>query len=101
MINLAPHERGVVLPVKAMAGSKRDGLRGEQDGALKVSVVQVAEKGKANKALINLLAKTLKLRKSQIEIVAGATVSQKRFMIHAVTTEQLARRIEAVLSESG
>ena len=97
MIDLEPHERGVVLPVKAMAGSKREGLRGEQNGALKVSVVQVAEKGKANKSLVAVISKELGLRKSQVELLTGHTSSAKRFLIAGLSVDELAQRIKAVI----
>ncbi len=96
-VRLESVDGGVLLPVRAQPGARSSAVRGVHDGALRVSVTQVAEKGKANKALVGVLAKALKLRKSQIEIVAGVTVSQKRFMIHAVTVGQLAKRIEGAL----
>ena len=43
---------------------------------LKVCVTQAAEKGKANKALVELLGKALSLRKSQIELLSGETVAR-------------------------
>ncbi len=98
-VRLESVDGGVLLPVRAQPGARSSAVRGVHDGALRVSVTQVAEKGKANKALIGVLAKALKLRKSQIEIIAGVTVSQKRFMIHAVTIDQLAKRIEAALPD--
>jgi uncharacterized protein (TIGR00251 family) len=99
-VNLESASGGVLLSVRAQPGAKFSAVRGVHNGALRVSVTQVAEKGKANKALVGVLAKALKIRKSQIELIAGATASQKRFMIHAVTTEELAKRIEAALSDS-
>ena len=48
MIELTEHSEGVVLPVRAQAGASKNGIRGEQNGMLKVSVTQIAEKGKAN-----------------------------------------------------
>jgi uncharacterized protein (TIGR00251 family) len=99
-IDLESTDDGVVLPVRAQPGARSSTVRGVHSGALRVSVTQVAEKGKANKALIGVLAKTLKLRKSQIELIAGATASQKRFMIYDVTTDELTKRIESVLSDS-
>jgi len=88
---------GVVLPVRAQPGARSSGLRGEQDGALKVAVTQIAEKGKANKALIEVLAKSLGLRQSQIELLSGPTASHKRFLIRDLTAEQLTQRIAAAL----
>ena len=80
-IALEPHARGTILPVRAQPGARRNGIRGLQDGALKVSVTQVAEKGKANSALVKVLAKELGLRKSQIHLLSGETSSQKRFLV--------------------
>lgn len=48
---------------------------------LKVSVTAVPEDGKANKALVKLLSKTLKVPKSGIEIVAGATDRNKKISL--------------------
>ena len=96
-IQLEPAPDGVLLPVRAHPGAKSSAVRGAQDGLLKISVTQVAEKGKANKAIVAVLAKALNLRKSQVELVAGATASQKRFLIRGVTVKQLQDRIGAVL----
>ncbi len=61
MIALEPHAEGVILPVRAQPGARRNEVRGEQDGLLKVCVTQSPEKGKANKALVELLSKSLSL----------------------------------------
>ena len=95
MIAIEPHTEGVVLPVRAQPGSRANGLRGEQQGALKVSVTQVAEKGKANKAVIEVLTKALGLRRSQIELLSGETSPQKKFLVRRTTVEQLRKRISA------
>ena len=81
------------MPVRAQPGAKRNELRGEQDGMLKVCVTQSPEKGKANKAVIELMAKSLGLRKSQIELLSGETSHQKRFLIRGITPEELAQKL--------
>jgi len=98
MIELTDHAEGVILPVRAQPGAGRNAIRGEQNGMLKVSVTQVAEKGKANKSLIEVLAKGLGLKRSQIELIAGETQAQKRFLIRGVTRQELEVRIKAALS---
>jgi len=40
-------------------------------------VTQVAEKGKANDAIIEVLCRELSLRKSQIALLSGANVPQE------------------------
>jgi uncharacterized protein (TIGR00251 family) len=98
MIALEPHSEGVILPVRAQPGARRNELRGEQDGALKVCVTQSPEKGKANKAIIEVLCKNLPLRKSQLELIAGETSHQKRFLVRGIALAELAQSIEEVIS---
>ena len=93
-IALEPHPEGAILPVRAHAGARRNEIRGEQNGMLRVSVTQSPEKGKANKALIAVLSEGLSLKKSQIELISGATSPQKRFLVRDLTTAQLQDRIE-------
>jgi uncharacterized protein len=100
MVTLWDHPEGVVLQVKAQAGGRKNAIRGEQNGALKVSVTQVAEKGKANDAIGALLATELKLKSSQIELIAGHTQPQKRFLIRGLTCEELVARIATAIGTS-
>jgi len=98
VIALQPHPEGTILSVRAHAGARRNEVRGEQEGMLKVSVTRAPEKGKANKAILELIARRLGLRKSQIELVSGETSPQKRFLVRDVAAEELARRIEPFLT---
>jgi uncharacterized protein (TIGR00251 family) len=98
MIALEQRGDGVILPVRAQPGSRKNEIKGEQAGALKVAVTQVAEKGKANKAIIDLLCEALSLRKSQVELIAGETAAQKKFLVRDIAIEDLRQRVEVVLS---
>ena len=95
------HTAGTLLLVKAQPGARRNGPTGLQDGRLKVSVTQAPEKGKANKALIEVLAKAFGLRKSQIELVSGETSAEKKFLLRGVSPEELRPRLEAILAGEG
>jgi uncharacterized protein (TIGR00251 family) len=97
MLELPPHAEGAILSVRARAGANRNELRGEQDGMLKVGVTQAPERGKANKAIIALLSKSLALKKSQIELISGETSPQKRFLVRDVTPDDLTERIQRLL----
>jgi uncharacterized protein len=96
MIALEPHAEGVILPVKAHAGARRNAIEGVHDGSLRISVTQAPEKGKANKAIAELLAKALKLRKSQVELISGEASQQKKFLVRGVTAAELNARIEEI-----
>ncbi|MCO6455868.1 MAG: DUF167 domain-containing protein [Pirellulaceae bacterium] len=94
MLDLQPHADGVLLNVKAQAGARRNALRGVHDGALRVAVTQVAEKGKANQAIIGLLADTLGVPRSAIEIVSGETTARKKLLIRGMPLEALRRSLQ-------
>jgi uncharacterized protein (TIGR00251 family) len=94
MLHLESHPDGAILPVRAQPGARRNELRGVQGGMLKVCVTQSPEKGKANKAVAELLSKKLRLKKSQIELIAGETSHQKRFLVRGITVDELGRRIQ-------
>ncbi len=100
MIAAEPHAEGVILPVRAQPGARRSGLGGEQGGQLKVSVTQVAEKGKANQAIVRVLCDQLDLRKSQVELLSGEVASRKRFLIRGLRADELLARIAAVTETS-
>ncbi len=77
---------GVRLHIRATpnAGLDRiDGFETRDDGAtvLRVRVSAVPDKGKANAALIALLARTLGVPKSAITLVAGETARFKTLEI--------------------
>lgn len=75
---------GVKLAIRAQPGSRRNEVRIGEDGTLKVAVTQVAEKGKASKAILSLLAKSLGFRKSQLTLVAGDTSREKVIHISGI-----------------
>lgn len=99
MMDLGERPEGIVLSVRAQPGARKNCLRGEQNGALKVAVTQIAEKGKANQALIEVLAEELSLKRSQIELVSGETQREKRFLIRGITKAELAERIAKALKD--
>ena len=73
---------GVLLAVRLTPKSSSNAIRGieqEADGSvcLKAAVTAVPEGGKANAALLKLLAKTWKLPKTSLEIASGATSRRK------------------------
>lgn len=98
MIELEAKPGYVVLPVKATPGARTTEVRGIREGQLLVNVTQVAEKGKANKAIIQVLSKTLHLKKSQLVLLSGSTSAQKRFAVRDIALDQLRARIEAIAS---
>jgi uncharacterized protein (TIGR00251 family) len=81
MTPLELHPHGVVIRVKARPGARRNAFAGLHDGALRIDVTAAPEKGKANDAIIALLAKTFGIAKSSIELISTPANPQKRFLI--------------------
>ena len=91
-------DNGVSLHVRLTPRGGRDALEGietlaDGQGALKARVRAVPEDGKANDALIALLAKSLKIPASRIKITSGATSRHKTLSLEGEPAE-LAARLE-------
>ena len=89
MISIEPHGEGWLIPVRAVAGARRNEVRGEHAGALKVCVTQIAERGKANEAIRDELARWLGVRKSHVELLDGMTSAHKKFLVRGISAEEL------------
>jgi hypothetical protein len=91
-------DRGVTVAVRVTPGARRqriDGVVAEADGrqVIRVSVTAPPEAGKANVAVIALLAKTWKVPKSAIAVQSGAS-SRRKLLAIAGDPAALRRRIE-------
>jgi hypothetical protein len=96
MIELQQTSDGVILPVQAQPGARKNGITGVHAGRLKVAVTQAPEKGKANKALVKLLAEALMIKRSQIALLAGETSHHKKFLIAGIDRATLERRLSTL-----
>jgi uncharacterized protein (TIGR00251 family) len=93
VIELADHAEGVLLPVRAKPGAKKNGVQGERDGALVVAVNAPPEDGRANAALVEVLHDALGLKRSQIELVSGHKARDKRFLLRGVTRAEVTAKL--------
>jgi len=73
----------MLLRIKVKPNSKTDEILREADGSLKVKIRAQPVEGKANKYLLNYLAKTLSLPKSSLSLLKGETNSFKTIEIDA------------------
>jgi uncharacterized protein (TIGR00251 family) len=96
---LAAPRGGSVLRVRAQPNAKRDALAGVRDGKLCVQLRAPAHEGRANAALIELLARALGCRRSELALVAGERARDKRVALPLPPA--LAReRVAAALAEA-
>jgi uncharacterized protein len=68
--------------VRVKPGSKKGPLvEVAEDGELTIYVREPAVEGKANEAVVRLLAKHFDVPRSRVELVSGATSRVKRFRV--------------------
>ncbi len=63
------------------------------NNTLKVKVTAAPEKGRANNAVIELLADYFAIKKSQITLCSGATSRNKRFQIIGITLQEIQKKV--------
>ena len=97
MIEIGDHPEGCVVAVRAQPGARRNAIIGEQAGALKVAVTAPPDKGRANDAIVEVLAETLGLKRSQVELVSGPTSRAKKFLLRNLTAEALRNKLRTLL----
>jgi uncharacterized protein (TIGR00251 family) len=96
-INVEIDARGTILTVRANPGARRNGIVGVRNGALRVAVTAVPEKGKANRAVIEVLGDVLRVPKSSIQLLTGETAQQKRFLVIGAKPADVVRSLGEML----
>lgn len=71
----------MILTVHVKPNAKKNTVEWIDEDTLKISVTAKPENGKANKAVIELLAEELKIKKSAVEIVRGHTTRIKQIEV--------------------
>ena len=97
-LELEQNSNGVIIPLKVIPKAKRNSIIGIHQGRLKVSVTQAPEKGKANQAVIQFLAKELGIKKSQLALVSGETSQTKQILVSGITLQEVQEIIVKVLN---
>lgn len=70
------------LYIKVIPSSSKDAIAGWLEDTLKVKVKAPPEKGKANKAVIKVIEKSLGLEKGSVSIENGLTSTRKTLEIN-------------------
>ncbi|HUM02075.1 MAG TPA: DUF167 domain-containing protein [Thermoanaerobaculia bacterium] len=94
-LELKPDGSGSRLRLRVSAGASRPGLSGVHGGALKLAVAAPPEKGKANRAVVRLVADAFGLGPRDVEIVAGET-SPDKVVYLPLAPEEATRRWAAL-----
>jgi uncharacterized protein (TIGR00251 family) len=81
------------LKVRVKPRSSRRAVLDCRDGVWQVSLTSPPEGGKANKELLKLLSKMLKIAVSQMEIQSGEKSRNKSIAIPGLSEEEISARL--------
>jgi uncharacterized protein (TIGR00251 family) len=85
---LVQDAEGTVFNVLVSPGASRNRILGEHAGSLKASVSAPPEKGKANSALLKLLAGAMGVNTGDLTIISGETTRMKRVLLRGRNMQQ-------------
>jgi uncharacterized protein YggU (UPF0235/DUF167 family) len=85
------------LKVRATPGARESATGEWVEGVLRVKVREPAREGRANEAVVRLLAKRLAIPPGQITLKRGATSREKVFEVEGLEDAEIARRLGAPL----
>jgi uncharacterized protein (TIGR00251 family) len=89
------------LQLRVSPGASRAGVVGRHGDAWKVRVAAPPEDGRANDAVVSLLAETLALPRRDVEIVAGHTTRHKIVSLAGIAPDETERRLVSATSTPG
>ena len=90
---------GVLLQISVMPNAKRTAVDGLHDGALRVRLAAPPIDGRANKALVAWLAKSLGVPRRDVELLRGESSRRKQVAV-AVSYDAAARWVAEMLKAS-
>ena len=72
---------GTLLRLRVKPGARKNAVLAVHGGALKVTVIAAADRGKANRGLLKLLSKVFDVPLTTLEIVAGHSSADKTVLV--------------------
>ena len=93
MLKITKTATGATFRVRVQPGASKNEIVATQEDALRIRIRPPASQGKANKALIQFLAKQLTIKRSQVEIISGHTSRSKTIHVIGEGTEKKLQNI--------
>jgi uncharacterized protein (TIGR00251 family) len=91
--------QGTVIAIEVTAGAKGASFPAGYNAwrhTIGCRVTAPALEGRANKAVMTLVAKTLSVPASSVSILSGATSSQKRVLVAGMNRERVLGRLSGI-----
>ncbi len=84
------------IPVKVQPRARRNEVVGFQGDTLRVRVTAPPDRGRANDAVIELLAESLGVVKRDVTLVRGATSREKLVAVEGLAMGEVRQRLEVL-----
>lgn len=101
-------DKGIVFKVYIQPRASANQFAGCRQGALKIRITAPPADGKANRECLKFLAGHLKVQKSDMEIISGATGREKKILVRTgegsgrgQTADGIKKRLETFASKKG
>jgi uncharacterized protein (TIGR00251 family) len=91
---------GVLLQLSVVPNARRTEVDGLHDGALRLRLAAPPIDGRANEALVAWLAKSLGVRRRDVDVLRGESSRRKQVAI-AVSADVAAAWLSGVLADAG
>jgi hypothetical protein len=92
---------GPVLRLHVQPGAGREGVVGVHGNALKLRVKAPPVSGRANQALLRLLAREFGAQTASLRLTGGETSRDKRVLFAGLAVDDFAERLARVLARAG
>ena len=106
LYEIAPHPAGskdaapaILLRLHVQPGAGRNAIMGRHGDALKVKVGAPPEGGRANAAVLTLIAASLGVAESEVTLESGATSRNKRLRIVGLEAPECGRRLDLAIDD--
>ena len=87
---------GTIIAVKVVPGSSRDKISGALGDELKVTTAAPPEKGKANAAVVRIIAAAIGVSPKAVQLVSGPTSARKEFRVCGLSEAAVRERLAAL-----
>lgn len=82
-------DKRATLEIHLQPGAKRSEVVGFREGILYVKVTALPQKGQANRALLELMAQTLGIPRSNVDIIRGQSSRIKVIAVYGLTGDEV------------
>lgn len=89
---------GVILRVYVQPKARKEQIVGLHGDRLKVAVTEPPDKGKANEAVVQLIATTVRTAASNVDLIRGQTSRQKDLLIRGMNLAAVSAALDKLLT---